>query len=875
MFRIKGERKGEIMAIINLAPDAVLESTGWSSGTITSVQDPDPSLPDGDWYVPNTNADAVLRVSFPTPTQPSTLTITTNSQTFNVRVRATGATATAKAQIQLYKNGVLVSSGTDTTITSTVANGVNLAYTWTPTADDDGSSIECRVVISGDTSGSGTSRGSVSIGAIQWVANYTPIVVLPVDSVKMNVPTDLFPFNTSAWRRPEVKAKISTTDGTPAKLVVEHGTSPTLSGATTTTSTSVASGTVVTLSLGTYTSGVEIYWRVHISNDVVTSNKTAIYSYTYKPSGTFSPDGTAFMQQADDAIHGRLIDVSSYQGVIDWVAVKNSGVNYAYLRCWGADRSANGDTNFETFVANSKLAGVKTGGYFFCMPSVPLDLAQARQEADRFIAKLQAGYGTGKYGDLVPMLDLEDNTGTQWTTIGQEITNLSVSNMLLWANEFRNYFEAQTGRTLGLYTTDYFCRDLRNNFNHNDATGLPVAGTSGNILSDMPLWVSGFASYDRYKGRVMPSCGGWTKWHVLQYGDTNLTPQYFQVSGIEKPPTDLNATEPIEWVMPPNAPVGATATSSGVGSVNITWNPSSEIDVNKWEIYVNGVLQTTSTTEGSASLTGLTAGTKTIEIRPIDDFGDKPVTTTTVSYVVAGASGIAPKVTIVSVSKLKISDEPEFDRANITFKFDIDTKLFTVNVNGVDYDTGLVAHSGGGKSVSNLSSMLVSDLATQTVQQISIIVAGVEIVAEVDYSELSNGDNRINIYGQATDGTWSAYETDPTKEYSNNESSGSGDPPSDTTAPNNITDLRDDYVDSESIGLSWTNSTSVDISHYDIYIKTSGAYQWMFDGQSTFNYYTIFGLTQLTTYEIKIVSVDTSGNESSGTTMTVSTSSVR
>jgi len=91
-----------------------------------------------------------------------------------------------------------------------------------------------------------------------------------------------------------------------------------------------------------------------------------------------------------------------------------------------------------------------------------------------------------------------------------------------------------------------------------------------------------------------------------------------------------------------------------------------------------------------------------------------------------------PTANIISVSKPKISRISGQDRTYITFKFDKDVQAYKVMVGGVDYNTGLLADSGGAKT------------------------ANTEIVAEIDYSELSiEGSNRITIYGQSTDGTWS------------------------------------------------------------------------------------------------------------------------
>lgn len=82
-----------------------------------------------------------------------------------------------------------------------------------------------------------------------------------------------------------------------------------------------------------------------------------------------------------------------------------------------------------------------------------------------------------------------------------------------------------------------------------------------------------------------------------------------------------------------------------------------------------------------------------------------------------------------------ISDEPNMDKAVVTFTFDQDVTEWTVNVLGSDHTTGAVADSG------------------------NAVAVGTEITAVIDWTELyQEGQNRINIYGRNTDGQWTPYE---------------------------------------------------------------------------------------------------------------------
>lgn len=578
-----------------------------------------------------------------------------------------------------------------------------------------------------------------------------------------STPTKLFPFNGSAWKKLYFEADVTDSDSTNLTFYVDYSTtSSTLASGVTTLSAPVtlpsvgATARASLTSASTVTENTVYYWRAYVKDEINNqSSYSPIFSFTIKLNAgdNMVPDGTPFMQQADPNYHVRVIDVSQFQEddantqEVDWTAVKNDGINYAYLRCWA---STGADTKFTKYVTRANAVGIKTGGYIYGMPPNPPTLASARSQADSFIAQLQVGYGTGNYGDLIPILDIEDNSSK--VSSPNRTIDMPVEDMLLWCNEFRNYFESQTGRTLGLYTGEYFVRDQRNNFNHDYSTGQAVAGTSGNLLKDMPLWIQGYTQYPRYMGGVMPSVGGWTKWHMFQWSDTQT-----QV-GITYNKTDQDWAEPMEYMMPPKATTGLSATDNG-SNMTLTWSPTTEQDVNKWDIYINGVKNTTVTTDGTATITGLSPNTNyTIEVRPIDDFGDDPIVApTTTTHTIVPSS--APLVSIVNVSRLKISDVVGVDRAVVRFTFDADAQSFTVNVNGVDYSTGTVAHTGGGQTVSELSTDTVGNLATKTVQQISIILAGTELVAEIDWSEVSLGSNRVNIYGKGTGGLWTPYDS--------------------------------------------------------------------------------------------------------------------
>ena len=105
------------------------------------------------------------------------------------------------------------------------------------------------------------------------------------------------------------------------------------------------------------------------------------------------------------------IDVSKWNGTIDWNAVKNSGVNYVIIRV-GYRGSSQGalieDPKFKTNIKGATAAGIKVGVYFFTQA---VDEVEAVQEASMVLDRI-SGYkisypvfldveGSGGRGDAI------------------------------------------------------------------------------------------------------------------------------------------------------------------------------------------------------------------------------------------------------------------------------------------------------------------------------------------------------------------------------------------------------------------------------------------------------------------------------------------
>ena len=100
------------------------------------------------------------------------------------------------------------------------------------------------------------------------------------------------------------------------------------------------------------------------------------------------------------------IDVSKWNGNIDWVAVKNSGVSFVIIRC-GYRGSSTGalieDPKFRTNIKGATNAGIKVGVYFFTQA---ISDVEAVEEAS-MVADLCSGYSLS----YPVYLDVEGSNG--------------------------------------------------------------------------------------------------------------------------------------------------------------------------------------------------------------------------------------------------------------------------------------------------------------------------------------------------------------------------------------------------------------------------------------------------------------------------------
>lgn len=131
--------------------------------------------------------------------------------------------------------------------------------------------------------------------------------------------------------------------------------------------------------------------------------------------------------------HG--LDVSHWQGRVDWRAVARSGVSFTWLKA--SEGTSVVDRTWERNRRAARQAGILVGAYHFASPSRHRD--DARREADHFLRTTRL-----RPGEMVPALDLEVDGG------------LSRAALTRWTRAWIARVEARLGVRPVLYTSPGF-----------------------------------------------------------------------------------------------------------------------------------------------------------------------------------------------------------------------------------------------------------------------------------------------------------------------------------------------------------------------------------------------------------------------------------
>jgi len=223
------------------------------------------------------------------------------------------------------------------------------------------------------------------------------------------------------------------------------------------------------------------------------------------------------------------IDVSYYQGTIDFSKVKAAGYKFAIARV--SDGLNYPDTKFNTYWPAIRSQGLIRGTYQFFRPG-----QDALAQANLVLSRVNA-LGGLKADDLPVVLDVEATDGQSATVVRQK--------MKIWLDRI----EQATGKKPIIYTAAF------------------MSSVIGNGFSDYPLWVANYGA----TCPAMPS--NWTAWKFWQWSSTG------SVSGISGN-VDLNKwngtlAQLQAFAQPPVADAGVPRPDAGTVDAGVRPNAGS------------------------------------------------------------------------------------------------------------------------------------------------------------------------------------------------------------------------------------------------------------------------------------------------------------
>ncbi len=173
------------------------------------------------------------------------------------------------------------------------------------------------------------------------------------------------------------------------------------------------------------------------------------------------------------------IDVSHYQGSVDWFTVRAAGAAFAFAKA--TEGLSVTDPQFSTNWQGIKDSGLYRGAYHFGHPGSDPD-AQALH--------FHSVVGELAWGDLPPVLDIETSDGHPADAV------------IAWVLRFVARAESLFARPVILYTGGFW----------RNALGNPLVPA----LAKQPLWIA------NYRGGAPVLPRNWSGWAFWQYSDGNF-----------------------------------------------------------------------------------------------------------------------------------------------------------------------------------------------------------------------------------------------------------------------------------------------------------------------------------------------------------------
>lgn len=188
------------------------------------------------------------------------------------------------------------------------------------------------------------------------------------------------------------------------------------------------------------------------------------------------------------------LDVSSWQGNVNWAAHKARGRSFVYVKATESTRYRN--PYFSAQFNGAGQVGMLRGAYHFAIPSSSSGYTQANYFVDR------GGAWKSRTNTLPGVLDIEYNP------YGKTCYGLSKTAMVNWITAFVTQYKKRTGRDAVIYTTtDWWTR---------------CTGNTSKFSLTNPLWI---ARYGTSTPGTLP--GKWSFYTFWQYSSSPIDQNKF------------------------------------------------------------------------------------------------------------------------------------------------------------------------------------------------------------------------------------------------------------------------------------------------------------------------------------------------------------
>jgi len=190
------------------------------------------------------------------------------------------------------------------------------------------------------------------------------------------------------------------------------------------------------------------------------------------------------------------IDVSNWQGEVDWAGQYDAGKRFAYIKA--TEGTSYTSPSFGHQYSGSYDVGMIRGAYHFALPDNSSGAAQANHFVDN-------GGGWSADGKTLPgALDME------WNPYGGTCFGKSQADMKAWINDFLDTYNDRTGRYPAIYTNTNWWNQC--------------VGHDTSFAEKSPLWIA------RYSDSVGTLPTGWGTHTFWQYTDNPIDQNVFNGS---------------------------------------------------------------------------------------------------------------------------------------------------------------------------------------------------------------------------------------------------------------------------------------------------------------------------------------------------------